>query len=344
MVGMTSQPSQKPQMSVLRLLEQLPPPSVEPGPATAAPLPADRPVRWGILATGKIAGGFAENLALLPDAEIAAVAARRLETAREFAARHGAGTSYVMLALEAGKPVLCEKAFTLNEAQAVELVAAARERGLFLMEAMWMRCHPLVRRLQQLLGTGELGTVRQVRADLGFRVDAPETDRLLDPALGGGALLDMGVYPLTFADLFLGEPERVATAATLSGSGIDLDVALALGYAGGAVAALTASMTAPTPRSASIATDRGRIDVPAPFHHPGVATWTPIGGTEADAESFSEDVIGTGLAHEAVEVMRCLRSGETESPLVPLDTTVTMMRLLDRVRRDIGLRYAADVD
>ena len=112
----------------------------------------------------------------------------------------------------------------------------------------------------------------QVRADLGFRVDAPETDRLLDPALGGGALLDMGVYPLTFADLFLGEPERVATAATLSGSGIDLDVALALGYAGGAVAALTASMTAPTPRSASIATDRGRIDVPAPFHHPGVAT------------------------------------------------------------------------
>jgi predicted dehydrogenase len=371
MVGMTSQPSQKPQMSVLRLLEQLPPPSVEPGPATAAPLPADRPVRWGILATGKIAGGFAENLALLPDAEIAAVAARRLEPAREFAARHGAGTSYgsyaelvadpdvdvvyvatphalhhehVLLALEAGKPVLCEKAFTLNEAQAVELVAAARERGLFLMEAMWMRCHPLVRRLQQLLGTGELGTVRQVRADLGFRVDAPETDRLLDPALGGGALLDMGVYPLTFADLFLGEPERVATAATLSGSGIDLDVALALGYAGGAVAALTASMTAPTPRSASIATDRGRIDVPAPFHHPGVATWTPIGGTEADAESFSEDVIGTGLAHEAVEVMRCLRSGETESPLVPLETTVAMMRLLDRVRRDIGLRYAADVD
>ena len=209
-------------------------------------------MRWGILATGKIAGGFAENLALLPDAEIAAVAARRLEPAREFAARHGAGTSYgsyaelvadpdvdvvyvatrtpcttsTLLALEAGKPVLCEKAFTLNEAQAVELVAAARERGLFLMEAMWMRCHPLVRRLQQLLGTGELGTVRQVRADLGFRVDAPETDRLLDPALGGGALLDMGVYPLTFADLFLGEPERVATAATLSGSGIDLDVAL----------------------------------------------------------------------------------------------------------------------
>jgi predicted dehydrogenase len=340
--------------------------TVVPGPQLARPLPDDRPVRWGILASGKIAHAFATGLALLPDAQIAAVAARRLESARAFADGHGIGTAYgsyralvedpdvdvvyvasphalhhehARMALEAGKPVLCEKAFTLSAAQAEDLVALARERGLFLMEAMWMRCHPLVRRLQQLLGSGELGTVRQVRADLGFRVDAPPTDRLLDPELGGGALLDMGIYPLTFAHLFLGAPDRVAAAATLAPSGVDLDIALALAYESGAVASLTASMTAPTPRAASIATDLGRFDIPGPFHHPSSATW--VSGEHT--ETVSEPVIGGGLAHEAVEVMRCLRHGETESPLVPLDETVQLMRLMDAVRHDIGVRYPAEL-
>ena len=366
---MPSQQSQTSHPSALRILDTLPPLSVEPGPQVAAPLPDDRPVRWGILATGKIARGFASNLRLLPDAEIAAVAARRLESAQAFAAEHGAGTAYgsyrelvedpdvdvvyvatphalhrehVLLALEAGKPVLCEKAFTLNEAEAVELVTVARERELFLMEAMWMRCHPLVRRLQQLLATGELGSVRQVRADLGFRVDAPPTDRLLDPVLGGGALLDMGVYPLTFAHLFLGKPDRVLAAAVLSETGIDLDIALALAYESGAVASLTCAMTSASPRTASIATGLGRFEIPAPFHHPGSAVWTPADGTVDDAEELSEEVIGTGLAHEALEVMRCLRAGEIESPLVPLDETVALMGLMDAVRRDAGVRYAAD--
>ena len=226
----------------------LPPLDVTPGPSVVEPLPADRPVRWGILATGKIARAFATALGLVPDAEIAAVAARRIETAREFAAEHGAGTAYgsyrelvedpdvdvvyvasphglhrehVLMALESGKPVLCEKALTLNARHAAELVAVAREKQLFLMEAMWMRCNPTIRRIQQVLATGQIGSVTQVRADLGFRVVAPPTDRLLDPALGGGALLDMGVYPLTFAHLFLGEPSQVAAAATLSDLGVD---------------------------------------------------------------------------------------------------------------------------
>jgi predicted dehydrogenase len=331
----------------------------------AEPLPADRPVRFGILATGKIARGFTAALEHVPDAVPVAVGARRLQSAREFAARFGIGAAYgsyaelvadpdvdvvyvasphalhhehVLLALEAGKPVLCEKAFTLTERQAVELVDAARERGLFLMEAMWMRCHPLVRRLQQLLATGALGTVRQVRADLGFRVDAPPTDRLLDPALGGGALLDMGIYPLTFSRLFLGEPETVTAAATLAPSGIDLDIAMALTHPTGGVAALTASMTAQTPRSASIATDLGRFDIPEPFHHPGSATW--VSGEHT--ETISEEVLGTGLAHEAIEVVRCLRAGEIESPLVPHAETLSVMRLMDRIRADLGVRYDVD--
>ena len=182
----------------------------------------------------------------MPDAEIAAVGARSLESAREFAAEYGVRTAYgdyravvedpdvdvvyigtphalhhehAMLALEAGKPVLCEKALTLTAAEAAELVAVAREKQLFLMEAMWMRCNPTIRRLQQVLATGALGAVTQVRADLGFRVEKPPTDRLLDPSLGGGALLDMGIYPLTFAHLFLGEPAQVAVRRDAVGPG-----------------------------------------------------------------------------------------------------------------------------
>ena len=345
----------------------LPPLDVTPGPTLADPLPTDRPVRWGILATGKIAQGFAQNLALLPDAELAAVASRRLEAAEAFARELGdAGTrahgsyeqlvadpdidvvyvasphalhhEHTMLAFDAGKPVLCEKALTLTARDAEYLVRVARERGLFFMEAMWMRCNPVIRRVKQLADRGDLGRIQQVRADLGFLVDAPETDRLLAPELGGGALLDMGVYVLTFAHLFLGDPEKVEAVAELSETGVDLNLALSLGWAGGAVAALSATMTAWSPRSASIATDRGRIDLYDGFHHPTEARWTEAGETHL----LHEDVIGTGLANEAAEVMRCLRNGETESPLVPHDDTLAIMRLMDRVREKIGVRYAAD--
>lgn len=346
----------------------LPPLEVEPGPRVADPLPADRPVRWGILATGKIARAFAENLALLPDARLAAVASRRLENAEKFAAEQGeAGVTraygsyaelvadpdvdvvyvasphalhheHTMLAFDAGKPVLCEKALAMNAREAEDLVRVARERRLFFMEAMWMRCNPVIRRVQQLAERGDLGRVQQVRADLGFLVEAPETDRLLAPELGGGALLDMGVYVLTFAHLFLGDPEKVEAVAEMSPGGVDLNLALSLGWTGGAVASLSTTMTAWSPRSASIATDRGRIDLYDGFHHPTEARWTESGETHL----IHEDVIGTGLANEAAEVMRCLRTGELESPLVPHEDSLAIMRLMDRVRERIGLRYAAD--
>ncbi|MGH3445579.1 MAG: Gfo/Idh/MocA family protein, partial [Nocardioidaceae bacterium] len=245
---------------------------------------------------------------------------------------------HVRLALEAGKPVLCEKAFTLDAADAEELVALARDRQLFLMEAMWMRCNPLVRRLQRMHREGRLGEVRQVRADLGFRVDAPSTDRLLDPALGGGVLLDMGIYPLTFAHLFLGDPTTVAAAASLSPAGSDLDLSLSLGYASGAIASLSATMTAWSPRTASIATDLGRVDIAAPFHHPTSAIWTTVAGSEPITEART----GTGLADEAREVVRCLRAGENESPLVPLEETVALLRLMDRIRAQIGVVYPGE--
>ncbi len=346
----------------------LPPLSVPPGATVADPLPEDRPVRWGVLATGRIASDFAQGLALLPDAELAAVGSRRLEAAEAFAAEHGmAGTTrahgsyaelvedprvdvvyvasphalhheHAMLAFDAGKPVLCEKALTVTAREAEDLVRVARERRLFFMEAMWMRTNPVMRRVKQLADSGDLGRVQQVRADLGFLVDRPETHRLLAPELGGGALLDMGVYALTFAHLFLGDPEKVEAVAEMSSTGIDLNLAISLGWPGGAVASLSSTMTAWSPRTASIATDRGRVDIGPGFHHPTEARWAEDGQEHV----LREEVLGTGLAHEAAEVHRCLRNGEVESPLVPLEDSLSIMRLMDRIRQKIGLRYAAD--
>jgi predicted dehydrogenase len=348
-------------------LPPLPPLTVEPGPRLAAPLPDDRPVRWGILATGAIARRFAEGLRLLPDAALAAVASRTSTSAEAFvegygergtraygsyaelvadpdvdvvyvATPHALHHEHTMLAFEAGKPVLCEKALTLTAREAEDLVRESREREVFFMEAMWMRCNPVIRRLKQLADRGDLGRVQQVRADLGFLVDAPATSRLLAPELGGGALLDMGVYPLTFAHLFLGDPERVEAVAEMSPSGIDLNLAVSLGWGNGAVAAVSSTMTAWSPRTASLATDRGRVDLADAFHHPTEARWL----CDGEAHLIREPVLGGGLAHEAAEVIRCLRNGETESPLVPLEDTLAIMRLMDRIRQKIGLRYAAD--
>lgn len=350
------------------LLDGLPPLDVAPGPRVAEPLPADRPVRWGILTAGRIAGSFVRNLAVLPECETVAVAARRHEAAEAFAAEHGIGTAYgdyrelvedprvdvvyvasphalhleqAMLALDAGKPVLVEKALTLTGDDAELLLRTARERELFCMEAMWMRCIPLIRRILQLVESGRIGTVLQVRADLGFRVDAPPTDRLHDPLLGGGALLDMGIYPLTFAQILLGEPETVTAAAVLSERGVDTNLAVAQTYASGAVAALTSTTTAQSPRTATIATDRGLLQLPTSFHHPTTVTWTPQ-PDDGSAQTLHEPLIGSGLAHEALEVVRCLRTGEIESPLVPHADTLSLMRQMDAIRRQVGVRYEAD--
>jgi predicted dehydrogenase len=334
-------------------------------------------IRWGILATGKIAHSFAADLALLPDARLEAVGARRTESAEAFAAEfapadgaparahgsyealaadpdvdvvyvaspHGLHLEHVRMLLEAGKPVLCEKAFTLNAAEAEELVALARERDLFLMEAMWMACHPLVRLLRERTLAGDFGQPRQLVADLGWVVDKPPTDRMFAPELGGGALLDMGIYPLTLAHLFLGEPAELTALAHQADTGIDLNLVLAARYAGGAVAAMTTTMTANSPRTATIATDTGRLDFPSPFHHPPHVTWTPYDGTTPLAPQrieAPEPLIGEGYGNEAAEVMRCLRAGEKESPLVPLEQTLLLMRQMDAVRAQLGIVYPGE--
>jgi predicted dehydrogenase len=332
-------------------------------------------VRWGVLATGGIAAAFTATLVDLPDAEVVAVASRTESSAKAFAERFGIERAYgdwdalandgdidvvyvatphsahraaAGLCLEAGRNVLVEKAFTLNSREAAELVTLARERGSFLMEAMWMYCNPLVRRLKSLVDDGAIGEVRTVQADFGLAGHLlpearngilPPAHRLRDPAQGGGALLDLGVYPVSFAHLLLGEPADIKASAVLSPEGADLQTAALFSWDSGALAALHCSIVGGTGTSASVTGSLGRIDIPDGFFHPERFVLHRDG---RDPEEFVLDPADgprNTLRHEASEVMRALRAGETESPLVPLEGTLAVMRTLDAVRERIGVRY-----
>jgi predicted dehydrogenase len=326
---------------------------------------------WGILGTGRIARSFAGDLRHVPGARLGAIGSRSPGSAEAFAREYGDGSTrahpsydalvadpdidvvyvasphalhleHARLAFAAGKPVLCEKPLALTRNEGETLLAAAGD--LFCMEAMWMACHPLVREVQRRLLAGDFGAPHQVHADLGFVVPETASARMLERDLGAGALLDMGIYPLTFARMMLGPFAEVAATATLAASGIDLDVAVAGRHEGGAVSALTTSMTAHTPRTASISTDTGRLDVPAPFHHPAYVVWTAAGGRGRDPERIEtpSPLLGTGLGNEAAHVQDCLRDGLSDSPFVPRAQTLELLGVMDDIRRAIGVRYAAD--
>ncbi|MFF9404190.1 Gfo/Idh/MocA family protein [Streptomyces anandii] len=329
----------------------------------------EQKVRWGILATGGIAAAFAADLVDLPDAELVAVASRRKESAEGFAERFGTRRAYgsweelardedidvvyvatphaahrpaAGLCLEAGRNVLCEKPFTLNLREAAELVALAREHDRFLMEAMWMYCNPLILRLKALVEDGAIGEVRTVQADFGLAGPFPPAHRLRDPALGGGALLDLGVYPVSFAHLLLGAPSDVTARAVLSPEGVDLQTGALLSYHGGALASVHCSITGGTATCASVTGSEGRIDVPDGFFHPERFVLHRDGREPREFLADPADGPRSSLRHEALEVMRALRAGERESRLVPLDGTLAVMRTLDAVRERIGVRYPGE--
>jgi predicted dehydrogenase len=323
---------------------------------------SDRPVRWGILATGKIARVFARDLLLTPGAVLAAVGSRRLDAARAFVEEYGGATAHgsyeelvadpevdvvyvatphsmhldnVRIALEAGKHVLCEKPVTVDVAEAEQMMALARQHDRILMEAMWTAAHPVVLALRDGLAAGRFGTPRHLRAELGSRFVGPPESRVFDPALGASATLDIGIYPLTFAHLMLGPAEELTAVGRLSDLGYDVDVAMSGRYPGGVLATMAASMTSWLSRTASIATDLGRIAVPDSFHHPAYAVFHPIDGEPVRIEG-AEPVIGRGYGNEIAEVGRCLREGLLESPLVPHAQTLLIMRQMEDVLRQVG--------
>ncbi|MGH8794169.1 MAG: Gfo/Idh/MocA family protein [Stackebrandtia sp.] len=328
-------------------------------------------IRWGILATGGIAAAFTEDLKTLPDAEVAAVCSRTPESARRFAERfdipraHGSWKEladddavdvvYVAntqnahheaaaLMLESGKAVLCEKPFTLNLSQSESLVELARERDLFLMEAMWMRCNPAVLRMVDLVDSGAIGPVTNVSADFSLAEPVDVDNRLRDPRRGGGGLLDLGVYPVTLAHLFLGPPSTIAATGRLTPVGVDEVAGMVFGYESGAAAVLSCGIAADGPIVAAISGPGGRIELDAPFYAPSGFRLCRGARGKVDVQTFAHPYTGRGMVHEAVEVMRCMREGLLESPLVPWQSTLDVMTTLDEVRRQLGVRYPGESD
>jgi len=351
------------------MTDRLSDPAPEPAAALTPEPEGGRPIGFGVLATGGIAASFVRDLVNAPGTRAVAVGSRTLDRARAFAAEHHVDTAYgsyeevladpavdvvyvatphavheenVLAALDAGKAVLCEKPLAMTERQATRMVDAARSRGLFLAEAMWMRCNPTLRAMVAGIEAGWVGEVRQVRADLGLVARSDPDSRWHDPALGASSLLDIGVYPLTLATWLLGEPDDVQGVAILDERGVDDTAGLVLSYASGAVATLSCSQRAWSDSAASVAGSDGRVEIPASMHHPPSVTRFFGARDEPRTETVSEPMIGHGLAHEAIEVARCLRAGETESPLLRLDDSLLVARLLDRARAACGVRLPAD--
>jgi predicted dehydrogenase len=325
-----------------------------------------QPTRWGILGTGWIASLFATDLALLPDARLVAVGSRTQARADEFSLEFGGVRGYptyaelvadpevdavyvasphpshhedVLLAIEAGKAVICEKPFTLNAAQARELVDAARARGTFLMEAMWTRFLPHMVRVRELLAAGAVGEVRAVYADHGQWFERNREHRLFAPDLGGGALLDLGVYPISFASMVLGTPSRVTAVSDPAFTGVDGQTSILLQHNGGAHAVLTCTLEAASPVTATIVGTDARIEIDRTWYAPTTFRLVTRDGAVTE---YAEPCAPRGMQHEAAEVTRCLRAGLLESPLMPLDETVAIMATMDEARAQIGLTYPGE--
>lgn len=321
--------------------------------------------KWGILGTGNIAAQFARGLRALVDAELVAVGSRQQASAQTFAASFGAKRAhgsyealaadpeveavYIatphnlhaennLLCLAQGKAVLCEKPFTLNADEAKTVIDAARSHELFLMEAMWTRFFPLLTTTREFIGAGRIGEPRLLQADFGFRTAFDPKHRAFNPALGGGALLDVGVYPVSFASFILGSPSAIKSSGTLGETGVDEQNAIILEHPSGAIALLSSAVRTQTEQEALILGTEGRIRLHAPWWKPEKLTLY----TDACEEVIDAPLPHNGYAYEAAEVARCLQAGALESPLMPLDETLTIMHTLDTCRTQWGLRYPGE--
>lgn len=315
----------------------------------------DGPVRWGILGTGWIASAFAADLKLTDSGVAVAVGSRSQQSADRFADefgianRHAGYESLVadpdvdviyvatphpmhydnaILALQAGKHVLVEKPFTMNAAEAREIARVARLNGLFAMEAMWTRFLPHVAVVRDWLARRALGRIVTVTADHGQWFAEDPAFRLFAPELGGGALLDLGVYPVSFASMVLGTPSRIVSLSDPAFTGVDAQTSMLFGYESGAQAVLTCTLRAKSGTRASIVGTDARIEVDGGFYAPAAVTLVPNSGEPTRVESVHE---GRGLRHQADEVARRLAAGELESPLMPLDETISIMETMDTV-------------
>jgi predicted dehydrogenase len=323
-------------------------------------------IRWGVVGPGRIAEKVVQDFAVVDGARVVAVASRSLDRARDFAARHDverAHGSYAeiladpdvdvlyiatphpqhhaiaLAGLRAGKALLVEKAFTATVAGAREVVDLSRQTGVFAMEAMWTRFQPAVVRMRELIADGAVGEVRSVQADLGVQREFDPTDRLFAKELGGGALLDLGVYVVSFAQMLLGDPDTVAATGSLFETGVEAEAALLLGWADGRSATLTTSLRNALPGQARVFGTAGWIDVLPRFHHPQTIVLHRAG---AEPEEITLPQLGAGYSHELIEVTGCVRAGRSESAVMPLADTLAVQQVLEDAAGQLGVTFAED--
>lgn len=325
-------------------------------------------IHWGILGCGKIARKFANDLTLVADAELAAVAsldpARGQEFAQTFQAQrihasyealvsdpgvdviyvatpHGLHHRHVLLCLRHGKAVLCEKAFALNTRDAAEMIAVAREQRVFVMEAFWTKFLPQYQKVRELIDAGTIGDIKWIQADFGFNAGIPVPPRLIEPALGGGSLLDIGIYPVFLAQSILGKPSEIQAAMTPYATGVDEQCLVSLKFPSGAVAALSSTLACDTPVEAVIAGTGGRILMRNRFHN-AVGELALAVGKEPEQPVEVHRESGYGYQFEARHVGECLRKGLIESPVMTHADTLAQMETLDAIRRVCGIQYPID--
>lgn len=321
--------------------------------------------RWGIVGPGGIAAQFAEGMRLVEGGEIGAVASRSAERAKAFGDRFGIRSCYCGYAdlaadpdveivyvatpharhaadtvtfLEAGKHVLCEKPFALNAKEARHMAAVARANGRFLMEAMWSRFLPAYRVLVSVLASGAIGEPLTVEGDFGFRIPVTPDHRLFDLRLGGGALLDLGIYPVQLCSLVFGIPDRVAAVGVIGTTGVDEQIAAVLHYAAGRIGVVKAAIRVATACSARISGSEGWIELPRFMHRPD----SIVVGSATGEERLDAGYDGEGLRFQVDEVHRCLDEGLQESPTMSLDETISIAETLDAIRVQVGVAYPGE--
>jgi predicted dehydrogenase len=334
-------------------------------------------IRWGIISTGYIANLFAEGLSVVEDAELKAVGSRSQATADAFGDtwnipnRHTdyqslandpdvdviyIGTPHpyhyenTLMCLNAGKHVLIEKPFAMNTGQAQEMIDLAREKGLFLMEAMWTRFIPAMVQVREWVAAGEIGDVELVRANLSFMTDFDPKSRLFAPELGGGSILDVGIYPISFAYMLLGQPQTVSSTACLGKTGTDDRSSYMFGYEGGTTALLSSSVQLSVPVVAEIIGTKGYIRIEEPWINPRVVTLAKMSdpannpslifeGNLFDPQTVHVPTVGNGYNYEAIAIGECLRAGKLESEIMSLNESLAIMKTMDEIRAQWGLVY-----
>ena len=317
---------------------------------------------WGILGPGGIAKAFAEDLKRLDGHSIAAVGSRTLSNAQSFANTFG-GTAYgsyeelvadpqvdaiyvatphpahkenVILALNAGKPVLCEKPFAVNAVEAQQMVDAAHKNGVALMEAMWARFLPHYAQVREIIQSGVLGKIHTIQADHGQRLADQNIPRLVEPSLAGGALLDLGIYPVSFAHMILGNPSKITSSAVLTDKGVDAQTSMIFDYDDGAQAVLNTTMIEQTPCRAVVAGLNGWLEIDRTFYNPASMRVVLNDGTTTE---YPSSYVGHGLREQAEVFKQLVTSGQQQSQILNWQDTVDIMKTLDQVRSQIGLKY-----